>query len=412
MSATLRTLALAFAAAGLVVSLLAAYTHYRMLADAGYVSFCDVSATVSCTQVYSSRFGSFAGIPVAVFGAIWFALATLLAIAGFVARPDVRESVPGYLFAGSTIALAAVLYLGYASFVLLGLVCVLCVITYAAVIGLFLVSGAGTSIPMTSLPRRAARDLKVLVSSPVAIALALLFAGAAVSTLAFFPRDAATAGVAESAAGAAGEATAPPSQTPELTATQRSEFERYYTGQPRLSLDVPAEGAKVLVVKFNDYQCPPCRATYMEYKGIFAKYEAAQPGTVRLVLKDFPLEAECNSSITTDLHAAACEAAVAVRLARERGRAEQLEQWIFDNQSRLTPQLIREGARDVGQVTNFDARYQMTLEAVKADIAYGRQLGVSATPTFFINGVRISGGLPPVYFDQAIGYELARATPK
>ena len=79
-----------------------------MLADVGYVSFCDVSATVSCTQVYSSRFGVFAGIPVAVFGAIWFALATLLAIAGFVARAEVRESIPGYLFAGSTLALAAV----------------------------------------------------------------------------------------------------------------------------------------------------------------------------------------------------------------------------------------------------------------------------------------------------------------
>ena len=40
------------------------------------------------------------------------------------------------------------LYLGYASFVILGLVCVLCVVTYAAVIGLFLVSGAATSVPM------------------------------------------------------------------------------------------------------------------------------------------------------------------------------------------------------------------------------------------------------------------------
>ena len=160
-----------------------------------------------------------------------------------------------------------------------------------------------------------------------------------------------------------------------MTAKQRSEFERYYTAQPRLPLDVPAEGAKVVVVKFNDYQCPPCRATYMEYKGIFAKYEASQPGAVRLVLKDFPLESECNANITTNLHAAACEAAVAVRLAREHGRAEQLEQWIFDNQSKLTPQLVREGAREVGQVTDFDARYTKLLEAVKADIAYGRAAG-------------------------------------
>ena len=237
---------------------------------------------------------------------------------------------------------------------------------------------------MTSLPRRAVRDLKVLVSSPVAIALALLFAGAAVSTLAFFPKDATSDSVA---AAVAEEAAAQAPRTPEVTDTQRSEFERYYTAQPRLPLVVPAEGAKVLVVKFNDYQCPPCRATYMEYKGIFAKYEASQPGAVRLVLKDFPLESECNASITTDLHASACEAAVAVRLAREHGRAEQLEQWIFDNQPRLTPQLVREGARDVGQVTDFDARYQATLAAVKADIAYGRELGVTATPTFFINGV-------------------------
>src|SRR5262245_5689276 len=125
MSPTLRKLALAFAVTGLAVSLLAAYTHYRMLADVGYVSFCDVSATVSCTQAYSSRFGTFGGIPVAVFGAIWFALATLLATAGAWARPEVRESVPGYLFAGSTLALAVVLYLGYASIVLLHVVCVL-----------------------------------------------------------------------------------------------------------------------------------------------------------------------------------------------------------------------------------------------------------------------------------------------
>ena len=95
---------------------------------------------------------------------------------------------------------------------------------------------------------------------------------------------------------------------------------------------MPAEGAKVLVVKFNDYQCPPCRATYMEYKSIFAKYEASQPGAVRLVLKDYPLESECNVSVTGGPHPSACEAAVAVRLAREHDRAEELEEWMFANQ--------------------------------------------------------------------------------
>ena len=101
---------------------------------------------MSCTQVYSSRFGASPASRSRVRRDL-VCVGDAPAVAGLVARADVRESVPGYLFAGSTIALAAVLYLGYASFVLLGLVCVLCVITYAAVIGLFLVSGAGTSFP-------------------------------------------------------------------------------------------------------------------------------------------------------------------------------------------------------------------------------------------------------------------------
>ena len=123
-------------------------------------------------------------MPVSVFGAIWFAFATLLTLAGLRARTEVRASVPGYLFAGSTLALAVALYFAYASFVILKVVCVLCLITYAAVIGLFLVSGAATSLPMMSLPKRAVQDVKVLLTSPVALALALTWLGGSMSSVA------------------------------------------------------------------------------------------------------------------------------------------------------------------------------------------------------------------------------------
>ncbi len=109
--------------------------------------------------------------------------------------------MPGYLFVLSTFALAAVLYLGYASFVLLKAVCLLCLTTYAAVIGLFLVSGAATTFPMTTLPRRAARDLRVLVGNPLAIGIVVLFFAGAASTLAFFPREGSAAAAATAAAG-------------------------------------------------------------------------------------------------------------------------------------------------------------------------------------------------------------------
>jgi protein-disulfide isomerase len=176
-----------------------------------------------------------------------------------------------------------------------------------------------------------------------------------------------------------------------------------------MNLIVPSEGAKVLVVKFNDYQCPPCRQSYMDYKSVFAKYEASNPGQVKFVLKDFPLESECNNNVTTSMHPAGCEAAVAGRLAREHNRIEQFEEWVFTNQSTLTPEAVKRAAREVGQATDFDARYEKLLEQVKADIAFGKTLGVRSTPTFFINGTRLEGALPAVYFDQAIAYELARA---
>ena len=130
------------------------------------------------------------------------------------------------------------------------------------------------------------------------------------------------------------------------------------------------------------------------------------------MLKDFPLDSECNNNVQQTLHPAGCEAAVGARLAREKNRITQFEDWVFANQPTLTPDAVKRAAREVGEVQNFDARYETVLEQVKADIAYGRTLGVRSTPTFFIYGVKLEGALPAAYFDQAIAFELARAGSK
>lgn len=401
MSKTQARLALVCAGVGLAASIYAAYIHYHLLLDPTYRSLCDVSATVSCTTVYQSRFSTVRGIPVALLGAIWFAVAGLLAVGGLTARDTVRESVPGYLFVLSTAALAVILYLGYASFFLIKAVCVVCLTTYAAVIGLFLISGAATSVPMTTLPRRAARDARVLAGSPLAIALVILFFAGAASTLAFFPRESVVTAADGSTTTAA----------PEPTQDQRSEFERWYTGQPRVPLIVPSGGAKVLVVKFNDFQCPACGQSYLQYKPIFAKYAAEKPGQVKLVLKDYPLNRDCNDNMQQTIHPAACDAAVAVRLVPP-GKVEAMEEWLYTHQQTMTGPAVREAAKDVGGVSDFDSKYATVVAQVKGDVALGRQLQIRSTPTFFINGVKIEGALPPQYFDQAIALELKRADTK
>jgi protein-disulfide isomerase len=142
---------------------------------------------------------------------------------------------------------------------------------------------------------------------------------------------------------------------------------------------------------------------------VLAKYAASHPGAVRVVMKDYPLSPDCNSSVRQPLHAGACDAAVAVRLARAKNRGDAMEEWLYTHQQDMTPATVRQAARDVGQVTDFDAKYASTLELVKADIALGQQLRVNQTPTFFINGIKIDGAWAPQFFDQAIAYELQRA---
>ena len=393
-----RTLILLLAAAGVVASVASLYVHYRLIADPTYTSFCDVSETVSCEAVMTSRFGYLFGVPVAVGGAIWSAAVLLLGVFGM--RPagsDKAGRVAGYIFVLSTIGLAGVLYLGYASFFVLRQMCPLCLTMYVAVIGLFLVSGAAAS-DLSALPRRVGRDLQDVLAGPASAAAAGALLVGAIALVLWFPAEQrATASVVSEA----------PAPTEVLGADEAAQFEAWLAMQPRVDLGLPADGARVVVAKFNDFQCPACRQAYVAYRSIQQKYETDYPGQVAFLNVDYPLESECN---TGGIHGAACEAAVAVRLARERNRHKEMEAWLFDNQSTLTRDTVKAALQEIAQVTDFDAKYATVLSAVRTDAQLGQKLQITGTPTFFINGIRIASTLRPSYFDAAIASELKRAS--
>jgi uncharacterized membrane protein/protein-disulfide isomerase len=387
-----RKLLAAFGVLGLAASVAATWVHYHLLANPDYSSFCDINATVSCKQAYLSQYGSVAGVPVAVGGVIFFTLVLLLAWAG---RPGSQagDSAPAYIFVLSTVGLAVALYLGYASFFILKEVCPICVTTYVAVIGVFLSAGGVSSVPLSSLPRRAPRDLRVLVTRPVALLIAMLFLGGAGSAIAFFPHPQQAA-------------SAPQAPVPALTADKRAEFARWWDAQDKVDVPYPNDGAKVLVVKFNDYQCPPCRQTYYAYESLFAKY---RPSDVKYLMKHFPLDPKCNPAVRSLVHPAACDAAAAAVMARSKGTFDKLSAWFFGHQEALTPATVRAAAKDAGGIADFDAEYPKAIQEVKTEASAGGVLGVTSTPTFFINGRRIKGGLPPEYFEAALEIELKRA---
>jgi uncharacterized membrane protein/protein-disulfide isomerase len=389
-----RGLIVGFALLGLGAASFSTYVHHQLLTVPGYASVCDIGATLNCSQAYLSKYGSFRGIPVALGGVFFFA--AVLVVAGVTGRNRSagRESAPAYIFVLSTIGLAVVLYLAWASYFVLRTVCIMCAITYVSVIAIFIVSGGAVTFPMTNLPRRAARDIRTIATSPLALLIAAVFAGSAVAAVTLFPEGTPLSIVPSEQA------------TPTLTDEQRRELEKWVAAQPRVDIPVPNDGAKVLVIKFSDFQCPACKATHDAYRGVLAKYAPTQ---VKFLLKHYPLEGECNSGVPQGNHFAACEAAAATVMARANNHADRMTDWLFANQDRLSPAVVKEGAKDVGGVADFDARYARALQEVRTDASLGTMLKVGSTPTFFINGLRVVGGVPTPYFEGLIELELKKA---
>jgi uncharacterized membrane protein len=395
MTVTARRLLIAFALLGLLASSAATYVHYNLLKNPDYSSFCDINATVSCKAAYLSRYGSFAGVPVAVGGILFFTWVLLL-VWGAGGKSRIKDSAPTYIFAGSTLALAVVLYLAYASFFVLKEVCPLCVATYLAVIGVFVISGGASSVPMSAMPARAVRDLRVLVTTPAALIIALLFVGGAAWAPGAFPHE---------------EVRPVAAPLPSLTSREVSEFEAWWAVQPVVAnFPYANDGAKVLIVEFADFQCPHCKQMYFAYKPILDKYLAESPKDVRVIFKTWPITSICNASVPSVNFTASCDASSAYLMAIPKGTGEKLKDWFFLHQEELSPATVRRAAADVGGITDFDAQYPKVLPTVKADAAIGTTLGVDSTPAFFVNGKRIPrGGLPPQYFAHVIEMELKRA---
>ncbi len=165
------------------------------------------------------------------------------------------------------------------------------------------------------------------------------------------------------------------------------------------SPDDPALGpadAKVTIVEFGDFQCPFSRASVTTMKQLLEKYG----NKIRFIFRDFP-----NSSI----HENATNAAVAAACAQTQGKFWQYYDLLFLNQENL---LQSDLLRYAEQLRMDTATFQQCLlteqrkQEVDDDFQAGTNLGVSGTPTWFINGHRVEGAIPYKTFEKIVKYGL------
>ena len=405
MNRSLRGWVTLLALSGLVAATSSTYIHLQLVANPTYSSFCDVTQTVSCTQLYQSRYGTVLGIPVALGGVFWFGVVLLLVLADVRGPVSSRQNIASYFLVWTTVGLSVAMYMAYASVFVLGVFCILCVVVYIAVGGIFLMTGSEATTLLRRLPSALVDDLRVLVHRPVGLILTLLFTVASLVSAVSF---------SEPNWNVPTENLATISEGQPSTGDEKSEFERFWSSQPRLDSLMTDVEAPVVVVKFNDYQCPACAQTHMVYGPIFAKYETSHPGSVRLVVRDFPLDSSCNGESPNGSHDAACDAAVAVRYARGVGDAEarRMEEWLYGHQDEMDRNTIAAALSEITGISagEFDFRRGDLIDELQMDIAAGASLPIEATPTFIVNGVVINGGLAPHFFDQAISLELGQVT--
>ena len=155
--------------------------------------------------------------------------------------------------------------------------------------------------------------------------------------------------------------------------------------------------APVTIVEFADFQCPFCSKVQPTLKDVLAKYK----GQVKLAYQDFPL---------APIHAHAAMAAEASRCALAQGKFWEYHDALFADQSKLDKADLVKTAAALGMDQKaFESclksgKYKA---AVQQDVEAGSQAGVSATPTFFINGTFLNGAQPKEEFEKAIDSALA-----
>lgn len=156
----------------------------------------------------------------------------------------------------------------------------------------------------------------------------------------------------------------------------------------------------VTIIAFEDFQCPFCEEAFPTVQHIIRKYAA----DVKFVYRDFPL---------ATVHPQALSAAEAGECAHEQGKFWEMHDVIFANQAQLTDDVVlydfaQSAGLDMNQFRDCfdDKKYE---SEVKQDLVAGIEAGVSGTPTFFINGVRVPGAIPLDIFEKIIESEIAKA---
>lgn len=147
-----------------------------------------------------------------------------------------------------------------------------------------------------------------------------------------------------------------------------------------------SDSNKILLIEYGDYQCPSCGSAHPHVNTLMEEYG----DDVTLVFRNFPL---------TAIHPNARAAAAVAEAAGLQGKFWEMHDKLYETQgdwsnldatqrTSVFGSYARELNLDMDKF-NTDIAEKPTNQKINFDLALGKQSGVSATPTFFLNGEQL-----------------------
>ena len=174
---------------------------------------------------------------------------------------------------------------------------------------------------------------------------------------------------------------------------------------PPLRLGVTASGptrgtanAPLTIVEFADFECPYCRQMTSTLDKVLAEYG----DKVQFSYRHLPLPN----------HRFAFKAAQAAVCADQQGKFWDYHARLFKATRELSTETLAEIARELKLDT---AQYagcmsgEASRKVVSADVQEALKLGITSTPTLFVNGRMVRGAAPPEELKKILAEELALA---
>lgn len=165
--------------------------------------------------------------------------------------------------------------------------------------------------------------------------------------------------------------------------------------RPELIGTSPTKGpldAKIVLIKFSDFQCPYCAIAAADMKS----FTKGHTDDVLYVYKQFPL---------TRIHDQAMPAAKAAWAAAQQNQFWLYHDGLFAYQDQLGEAYYVFLAEQIGldmQQFERDRHSPKAEAAINKDIALGEAFGIRSTPTFIMNELLIPGGAPLTFFEEAV----------